>query len=59
MWCDQKTTEGEHVGRKHKRESESTLGEEKEEEVEQVYTELVGKYGKSEYSSNYGQGDCY
>ena len=50
LWCDQKTTENEHVGRKRKRESERTLREEKEEEVERVYTELVGKHGKSEYS---------
>ena len=50
LWCDQKATESEHVGHKRKRESESTLRDEKEEEVERVYTELVKKHGKSEYS---------
>ena len=50
LWCDQKTSESEHASRKRKRESESTAREEKEEEVERVYTELVGKHGKSEYS---------
>ena len=49
LWCDRKT-ESEHAGRKRKRESESALREEKEEEVERVYTELVGKHGKGEYS---------
>ena len=39
LWCDQKPMESEHVtvGRKRKRESESTLREEKEEEVERVH----------------------
>ena len=50
LWCDQKTSESEYAGRKRKRESEGTLREEKEGEVERVYTELVEKHGKSEYS---------
>ena len=50
LWCDQKTSESEHTGRKRKRESETTAREEKEEEVERVYTGLVKKHGKSEYS---------
>ena len=50
LWCDQKISESEHTGRKRKREAETTAREEKEEEVERVYTELVRKHGKSEYS---------
>ena len=50
LWCDQRVTESDTTGRKRKRESESTLREEKEEEVDRVYTELVNKHGKSEYS---------
>ena len=54
LWCDQKVSESEHASRKRKMESESTAREEKEEEVERVYTELVGKH---EYSiSLLGQG---
>ena len=41
----------------NKRESE-VLQEEKEEEVERVYTELVGKHGKSEYSIPLLKGNC-
>ena len=36
LWCDQRTSESEHAGRKRKRESESTAREEKE-EVESVH----------------------
>ena len=50
LWCDQKTSDSDRVGRKRKRDGESTMREEKEEEVERVYTELVEKHGKSEYS---------
>ena len=50
LWCDQKTSESEHASCKRRRESKSIAREEKEEEVERVHTELVGKHGKSEYS---------
>ena len=49
LWCDQRVTESEVAGCRQKRESESTLREEKE-EVDRIYTALVNKFGKSEYS---------
>ena len=64
LWCDQKISESEHTGHKCKREAETTAREEKEEEVETVYTELIRKHGKSELvqhtiAQTVGKGNCY
>ena len=50
LWCDQRPTESEEPSRKRKRESDSTRREDKEEEVDREYMELLKKH-KNEYTT--------